>query len=38
MDAEIPGLGSGAEPADRSIWGKADGVFIRKKARAAYLN
>lgn len=31
MDPEIPWLGSGAEPVDRIIWGKADGVFIRKK-------
>ena len=31
MDPEIPWLGSGAESADRIIWGKADGVFIRKK-------
>lgn len=31
MDPEIPWLGSGAESVDRIIWGKADGVFIRKK-------
>jgi hypothetical protein len=31
MDSEIPWLGSGAKPVDRIIWGKADGVFIKKK-------
>ena len=35
MDAEIPGLGSGAEPADRIVWRKADTVFVKEKARAA---
>ena len=31
MDPEIPWMGSGAEPVDCIIWGKADRVFIRKK-------
>ena len=35
MDPKIPWLGSGAEPVDRPVWGKADPVFIKRKARAA---
>ena len=31
MDTEIPGMGSGAEPADRAVWGKADCAFIKEK-------
>jgi hypothetical protein len=33
--SEISRLGSGAEPADRIVWGKADTVFVKEKARAA---
>ena len=33
MDAEIPGLGPGTEPADRPVWGKADPVFIKRKSQ-----
>ena len=31
MDAEIPWVGPGAEPADRPVWGKAESVFIKRK-------
>ena len=30
MDAEIPELGPGAEPADCPVWGAADGIPVKK--------
>lgn len=35
MDSEIPRLGPGIESADCALWGAADPVFIKEKAKVA---
>lgn len=35
MDAEIPELGPGAEPADCPVWGTSHGISVNKKTGMA---